>query len=356
MAPNRRKKKPKASVSAGSDRSNLATPNKATELDQAGNYTDEHDVKAAIVDHSASDTDMTGNVAKLYMGKNKQGAGAKDLTIPADSAEHVLEPARRLPARPAEGSWGRKRNAFQEPNSTRIPREDILAIYPTEKAWRTAYTAALSNNAFARNLLMTYILFHNAVKNNEIGDVLHRGEQLSTGQWPYTAMPAEVKENYVDWLNWLACLDKVTPNALRHYNWMVLLEREYKAAEPVWTRFWGLNRELEHAESRCGFTFKVMPPALLLEEMDRIEMKMAAHNRKRHFLQRAMIAGKEWVSRMYTSPPMWVDWGQLVQDIVAAGLQDDTDDGLHSDETRAEYESGHVSDPEATESDEEFEL
>jgi hypothetical protein len=345
-------------VKAGSDRSNPVVPSKTTELDQAGDLTHEQDTKDAIADHSASDVDTTSEMGKLCVTKNEQEAMAKDpFTIPANSGERVLEPARPLSARLAEGSWDRKRNAFQDRNSTRIPREDILAIYPTEEAWRTIYDAALLSNAFARDLLMTHILFHSAVKNNEIHDVLRRGEQLLTGQWPYTAVPAEVKQNYFDWLDWLACLDEATPNALRQHNWMVLLEREYKAAEPMWNRFWVLNRELDHAESKSWSTFTIMPRKILLEEMDGIEIKMAAHNRKRHFLQSAMIAGKEWVPRMYMPPPMWVDWDLVVGDIVAAAAsQDETDDEFHSEKTQTRYESGHVSDPEATESDEEFEL
>ncbi|EXJ64838.1 hypothetical protein A1O7_01176 [Cladophialophora yegresii CBS 114405] len=286
-------------------------------------------------------------MAKLSINGYEQRSAIKDpLSRPDTSSAYGLGSARSLPTTPAEASWDRKRNAFEDPNSARIPREDILAIYPSEKAWRTVYMGALSNNAFARRVLMTYILFHSAIKNTEIHDVLNRGKQLLTGQWPYTAVPPEVKQNYFDWLNWLACLDETIPNALKHHTWMVLLEREYATAEPVWTRFWDLDRELNRAESRCE----------LREEMDDIEIKMAAHNRKRHFLQRALIAGKDWVLRTYLPPPMWVDWSQVVQDIVAAGLQDGMDDRFHSDETQVGYESGHISDPEATETEEEFEL
>ncbi|OCT46508.1 hypothetical protein CLCR_02013 [Cladophialophora carrionii] len=328
-------------------RSNPAAPTKATDLSQSEEQTGHDAIQPATVEHSTSSMSTTTDMAKLHISENEPGSGAEDpLSRPANSGEHGLESARRLPTRPAEASWDRKRNAFEDPDPTRIPREDILAIYPTEKAWRTVYTGALSNNAFARKILMTYILFHSAVKNNELHDVLNRGKQLLTGQWPYTAVPPEVKQNYFDWLHWLVCLDETIPNALKHHKWMTLLEREYEAAEPVWIRFWDLNRELDQAGPRCE----------LREEMDDVEIKMAAHNRKRHFLQRAIIAGKQWVLRTYMSPPVWVDWSQVIQDILAARLQDGMDDRFRGGEVQVGYVSGHISDPEATETEEEFEL
>ncbi len=63
-------------MKAGSDRSHLAAPTKATEVDQAGNHTDEQDIKVAIFDHPASEIDMSSDMEKLYISQNKQRAVA----------------------------------------------------------------------------------------------------------------------------------------------------------------------------------------------------------------------------------------------------------------------------------------
>ncbi|KAJ9602438.1 hypothetical protein H2200_012980 [Cladophialophora chaetospira] len=322
---------------------------------------EQEDTTAGSVDISATETPASDTISRLHSKKRRNkkkspSANLSGIPEPIRPKEDPLEPVTKAPPPSAETTFDPKENALHDPNSTRIPKEHILAIFPTEASWREVHKTAVMHNNFARRRIVTYVLFHSAIRNVEMPHVLEKGELLEQDQWPYSAIPEDVRQNRVAWLKWMTDLDEAISNAIIQSNWMLLLDREYKATAPVWKRFYDLIHQLDEAKKACEFTFMVMPPQKVLNQLAEMEVTMAMWNRRRHFLQRATIVGRAWEAKLHRPPPPWIDWNIVLTDILrAAGVEPLAGMSLN-DEVEGEYESGHVSELEDTESEEEFDL
>ena len=201
---------------------------------------------------------------------------------------------------------------------------------------------------------MRYILFHSCLRNHALIETTRRSELLKQNAWPFTLFPdsvVQLEQNHIEWFKWIVCIDEAVPNALIQFNWMTLLQREYRSNESTWARFYELHSDLEHKEKSHGYKFNAMP-AELLDEMAEIEVHLAIQNRRRQFLQNAIVANKDSAEQMYTKAPAWIDWDLMIQHMIeAAGLSQMGVEG-GSEQREGEYESGHVSELEDTEDDE----
>ena len=138
-----------------------------------------------------------------------------------------------------------------------------------------------------------------SIKNALMPITIYLGELLK-----YNTFPPGVRQNQVDWLNWLSHLEKiVVPGALRQVNWLTLLLRDFKATELVWRRFWVAIRQLGAAEG-TGTT----PAQLALEQLAAIEVDMAVANRRRLFLHHMVLLGRPLEMMLYRAPPVQIDW------------------------------------------------
>ena len=143
---------------------------------------------------------------------------------------------------------------------------------------------------------------------------------LLQGSLPWVAMPEEVKQNQWEWLDWIVSLDGVISQVRKTITWIDLLHEEYKSSETMWERFWYLHRVDEEKKAESEFTYKIMPPHAILNELEEIYIKMAVHNRRRGFLQRNIIAWNGWVARLQAPLPTWIDWPDVLKQMLHAGL------------------------------------
>lgn len=294
------------------------------------------------------------NLSRTVLQKQKLKIRLKALqeTLAKHFDEDPAKPATDPFARLTESPLDLSKSAWKNKNAKRIPVEDILAAFPSEEAWRKSYDAALLDKMFARKRIMAWILSQSCSKNCEMPRALQRGRILNSNidKWPYNAFPLIVRQNQVDWLNWMAELEATIPNALRQNNWITLLEREFKATEPVWKRFWELINDLNAARKASEITPKTMPSLSIPKELAEIEVKMADFNRRRQFLQAAIHYNMAWEAELYKEEPLVLDWEAVVKAMV---MEVGTGGELQGSEIEQVWEGGRVLELDDTESNDE---
>ncbi|OAL28386.1 hypothetical protein AYO20_09503 [Fonsecaea nubica] len=247
-------------------------------------------------------------------------------------------------------------NEFMNPNATKIPRESILALFPTEQVWRNVSTSARESSCFHRKSIIAQVLHLSCLKNCVVPELLHRGSLLVQGAFPFSAMSQDIVENQHAWIAWAVSLDETIANVLKQITWLDLLEEEYVSVDPLWMNFWRLHQEHEqsnssHPPSACTDTEQTTPPSTTLLELEEIYAALARHNRRRLFLQMKIMQGRGWVARLFEQVPPWIHWEEVVRDILSAGMREQ----FHHPGLTREQETGFVEEIEEEEEEEEEE-
>lgn len=245
----------------------------------------------------------------------------KERQVAAVAFEKSIEPPKNAPAQPtADATWTPSTNAFGLEGSQKIPYADIIALFPTREKWLAAHKLGLETHVFNRKKAMAYLLYRQCIKNQFAKDVIKRGEYLARGFC--ALLPAGVLQNHAHWVNWIATFDEVVANVLKQIDSIDLLTKEYRASERLWYHFWDLHILSE----RYGVDLNApndppLPDAtsatarkdFLRACFARISIELATHNRRRVFLQKKVMKGCIWMQKLYVGPPVWVDWGDIIE-------------------------------------------
>ncbi|OAG35620.1 hypothetical protein AYO21_10227 [Fonsecaea monophora] len=247
-------------------------------------------------------------------------------------------------------------NEFMNPNATKIPRESILALFPTEQVWRNVSASARESSCFHRKSVIAQVLHLSCLKNCVVPELLQRGNLLVQGAFPFSAMSQDIVENQHAWIAWAVSLDDTIANVLKQITWLDLLEEEYVSVDPLWINFWRLHQECEqstssHPPSVCTDTEQTTPPSTTLLELEEIYTALARHNRRRLFLQMKMMQGRGWTARLFEPVPPWIHWEEVVRNILSAGMREQ----FHHPGLAREQETGFVEEIEEEEEEEDEE-
>ncbi|KIW30619.1 uncharacterized protein PV07_06352 [Cladophialophora immunda] len=261
----------------------------------------------------------------------------------------TMMPPLVAPATVEEQDLSTVTNEFMNPNATKIPKESILAMFSDEDTWKNLSTAARENSRLHRRSVMAQILYLSCLKNSVLPELLHRGNLLVQGTFPFSAMSQDIIDNQYAWIAWAVALDETIANALKQINWLDLLEGEYVSVDPLWINFWRLHEEDEREKAHRPCSEQVTPQSPTPPELEKIYVDLAGHNRRRLFLQLKMMQGRAWVARLFEQVPPWIEWEEVVREMMSAQISGQ----FQGNDWAGGQESGFV---EEMEDEEEFEL
>lgn len=212
-----------------------------------------------------------------------------------------------------------------------LSRDALLAVFPSSTAWRGAHSAALTSSKIHRQGILARVAYLSALKNTVVPELSVRSNTIDHAT--YSGLSTRGLQNHHDWAVYLSDLPSLISDAIKHTNWLKLLERDYQTVEPIWGAFWEAHARSQ-AQQAPFRNFHIHSEPSLREQATC--MRIAHYNKRRLFLQERIRQGRDVVARLYADPPDWMEWRRRAIDEDEAGetqnQNQDTDEDQAGDE------------------------
>lgn len=190
-------------------------------------------------------------------------------------------------------------NAFAEindPESNAVSIETILSIFANRSKWNRAASKAMSSSELHRKAVKIRIAYLNTLYHSVFPELRKRLEiAVSCRQ-----LEPNILLNLIQWNQYTTEAPILIHRAIRHANWLDLLEMEQIKIYPSWIRFWNLYEEDQQSSYPLDKDLK--------EEQIAFATTFKKYQRKLTFLHAKILAGKAIINQLFTPEPNWLDW------------------------------------------------
>ncbi|RVX68520.1 hypothetical protein B0A52_07944 [Exophiala mesophila] len=179
--------------------------------------------------------------------------------------------------------------------SDSVSIKTILTIFANRSEWKRGATKALAASEYHRKAVKIRIAILNTLYHAKFEELRNRSAIARARQ-----LDPNVMINLIEWNNYLADVPVLVQKAIRHANWLDLLESLETKMYPSWNRFWNLYEE----DQRSPYPLE----KALKDELVAFGTTFKTHRRKMAFLQSKILAGKAITQQLFKPEPDWFEW------------------------------------------------
>lgn len=190
-------------------------------------------------------------------------------------------------------------NAFAEindPDSNSVSIQTILSIFSNRSEWNRAASKAMSSSELHRKAVKIRIAYLNTLYHSVFPELRKRSEIAASSR----QLEPNVLFNLIEWNQYATAVPVLVHRAIRHANWLDLLEMEQVKIYPSWIRFWNLYEEDQQSSYPLDKVLK--------EEQIAFATTFKTYQRKLTFLHAKILAGKAIINQLFNPEPDWLEW------------------------------------------------